>query len=854
MHLSVFVGLVEESNAECLTPPAGGKLVFKAAEAATFGTASEGATNHQESKMCSSSEEKAVPAAPNPQLSDSPAADTESVRSVLDSEDVVCTHSENRLEEKCMDLCRECNQEAAEVEESVPFLQEERTVSNSFPKTEEMNVSEDSAAKAQTSEAALETSPYSEQHPSGNLQYSCNIIEQQFAYDLPDDKDGEHDAAEGDGELFIPQSNFTLVSEGEEAEGEMGEPTLVDATKPAGTTTEEEPVNSLGNTENQEHVTNSVSTVTSDQESQNISESLPYVPEPIKVAIAENLLDVIKDTRSKEFTSEVVEQSIHETIGKKVTRFQKAKAPLSTVPGVEDETSVHQVEYVSTPRTRTRGQLSRVSIPSAGAQQLLKADKSLLFGLSPRRSTRQTKAASETSGLQTEENAPDEQTPGVPVTPRRGRKPKRTNLEKVESSRSDGQTLSVSTQSIAVTPRRGLRRVKEIASEVSEEASEETFLAEGSITASTASKRTRGGKRLAGDQGTGQIDTDHKIKTAVSPSRSARKRKSINLQFTENIVKDQEVQPSDPLLLPTPTKRGRRRKMSSSEVSENSDLDLSKSSLPQTEFKLPVTPRRSARRGAQNLLAETESLSTQEGIHSGGKVEILDTPRRSTRRVPQNTKPEKTDTHEQTPVQPNEELSTPRTTTTVRTGRRGRKKQSILEESTGQEAFPQGPGGSPLLLEDINPSGPDETSRTLTDGITRTRSRRTATRQKLSVDELESFLFSPPLTKLTKKCKAGEADHPVQLEDLDPDLPSQFVFSPPLLRSRRKNVSGISRTVKEPSLLTSLAFRAGSVVSFLSSTVHLRLEDKDEEYEDEDVDEEEDSSGVTGELSSPSQV
>ncbi|KAF1436259.1 Protein ELYS, partial [Pygoscelis papua] len=82
------------------------------------------------------------------------------------------------------------------------------------------------------------------------------------------------------------------------------------------------------------------------------------------------------------------------------------------------------------------------------------------------------------------------------------------------------------------------------------------------------------------------------------------------------------------------------------------------------------------------------------------------------------------------------------------------------------------------------------------------RSRKTAMHQKLSVEENESFLFSPPLTKLTKKFKAGKADHPVQLKDLDPDLSSQFVFSPPLLRSRRKNVSSIFRIVKEPELPT----------------------------------------------------
>uniref|UniRef100_A0A8C3UY82 AT-hook containing transcription factor 1 n=1 Tax=Catharus ustulatus TaxID=91951 RepID=A0A8C3UY82_CATUS len=666
------------------------------------------------------------------------------VISILDSEDMVSTQSENHLEDKCVDLPGECNPEV-----------EENPVSSNPPKSEEINVIED------TSEPAPETSPYSELDPSSDLHYNYENIEQQFAYDLPDNKESECDAAEGDGDVFLSQSNFTLVLEGEEGEAEMGEPTSVDASKPDDTT-EEKPVIHLGNTERQEHVTNSVSTVTGDQESQNIAESLPYVPEPIKVAIAENLLDVIKDTRSKEFTSEVVEQSIHETIGKKVTRFQKAKAPLTPVlETVGEETSRHH--YGITPRTRTRGQRSRSpAVLSAGTQQLLKTDSPALLGLSPRRSTRRAKEASETPKLQTEENAQEEQIPVTPVTPRRGRKPKLSNLEKTESSHSDAQTLSDSTQ--PVTPRRGSRRAKEAASVLQERANEETPLAEGSIITSFTSRRTKGGKSSAGNPEAGKTDTDHKVKTAVSPSRNARKLKSINLEFTEETVKDQQVQLSDQLLLPVPRKRGRRRKISS-EVSENSDLDVSKSSLAQTEFKLPVTPRR-----------KPEPTSSQEDMHSGVKVEVLDTPKRRARKVPHEN-PEKVDTHEQTPAEPNEEPTTPRTT--VRTGRRGRKRRSMSEETS------QGPGGSPLLLEDINPLGHGQTSRTLTDRVTRTRSRRTAIQEKLSVEENEAFLFSPPLTKLTKKFE----DHPVQLKDLDPDLSSQFVFSPPLLRSRKKTVA-----------------------------------------------------------------
>uniref|UniRef100_A0A674H531 AT-hook containing transcription factor 1 n=1 Tax=Taeniopygia guttata TaxID=59729 RepID=A0A674H531_TAEGU len=617
------------------------------------------------------------------------------VISILDSEDMVST----RLEGKCVDLTEECNPEAAEAEE-VP-------VSYNPPKTEEINVIEDA------SEPAPETSPYSELDPSSDLHYSYENIEQQFACDLPDNKDSECDVAEGDGDLFLAQNNFTLVLEGEEGEAEMGDPTSVDASKLDDTTTEEKPVTNLGNTESQEHVTNSVSTVTGDQESQNIAESLPYVPEPIKVAIAENLLDVIKDTRSKEFASEVVEQSIHETIGKKVTRFQKAKAPLTPVlEAVGEETS--RPHYGTAPRTRTRGQMGRSpGILSAGTQQLLKTDSPALLGLSPRRSTRRTKESSETPRLQTEENAQEEQIPITPVTPRRGRKPKLSNLEKTESSHSDGQTLSDSTR--PVTPRRGLRRAKEAASELREEANEEMPLAEGNITASFDSKRTKGGKRSAGNPETGKTDTDHKVKTAVSPSRSARKLKSFNLQFTEDTVKDQQVQHSDQLVLPVPSKRGRRRKISSSEVSENSDLDVSKSSLPQTEFKLPVTPRRSARKAAQNLLADPESTSSQEDIHSGVKVEALDTPKRKTRKVPHEN-PEKVDTQEQTPAGPSEEPATPRTT--VRTGRRGRKRRAMSEETS------HGPAGKtdhPVKFQDLDP---DLSSR---------------------------FVFSPPLLRSKRK-------------------------------------------------------------------------------------------------------
>lgn len=59
--------------------------------------------------------------------------------SILDSEDVVSTHSENHPEGKHVDFPEERNLDEAE---DLPFVQEEMHVSNNLPKTEEIHVSE----------------------------------------------------------------------------------------------------------------------------------------------------------------------------------------------------------------------------------------------------------------------------------------------------------------------------------------------------------------------------------------------------------------------------------------------------------------------------------------------------------------------------------------------------------------------------------------------------------------------------------------------------------------------------------------------------------------------------------------
>ncbi|XP_075781028.1 protein ELYS [Pelodiscus sinensis] len=812
-ELEKQTGFLERTEIEYPTRLEEGMMVlnhlnaFKVAGISACLSASESVTTTEESKMPSLPEEKELPLTRSQTL-EAPEADSESVINILQGENIHSIHSENQLEEeRNKDLHEDQKTEEATIQENVLFLQEKTSTSENPPETREFNLIEDGTLNAQASEETTETPPFNEEYPSGTLklQYNFDAIKQQITCDLPDTKDRvECDAAEGDGELFMSESNFTLIlegEEGEECETEIGDPTTLDVSKPVSTKTDDKHTNHVGKIDNQENIMNSVPTVTSDQESQNIAEAFPYVPEPIKVAIAGNLLDVIKDTRSKEYASEIVEHSVHESIplSKKVTSSQKpTNTPLTTMQeGNVDNISVCEVGYVATPRRRRGRKRKNLNILSTEDQQLSKTSTPDLLGLCTlRRSARRTKETSEIhegSLLDSDGNSLDQQISQIPNTSRRGpRKTRGNHLETTDNVHSIEPTLQM-----ASTPRRGLRRTRESASVLSEQANEEIPLAEEAIKLPATSKRTaRGAKSSVGDQENSQLFIDQKIKMAVSPSKSGRKFKSVSLKLTENVISDQEKEAYEQQLLPVPPRRGRRKKTStSSEVSENGELEISKLSLDQMELKSSVLPRKYVRRKTLNLTAGTDSEEREK---------IPDTPkRRSTRVTP--AKVEKTCTEksalEKTPVQPIEMLATTRTST--KTGRRNRKRQlqSVSEESTEEEGLPRATDcNPPLLVADLTESRLGEMDRTLSvhgTRVTRTRSGKIGMYQKLSLEENESFFFSPPLTKLTKKSKADKTEHPVQLKDLDPELSSQFVFSPPLLRSRRKHVSSISRIVDE---------------------------------------------------------
>lgn len=433
--------------------------------------------------------------------------------------------------------------------------------------------------EVQVSETFVETLPNSEQYPSNSFQYQCNndVAEQQLTCELLDKDAGECSFSE-EQELFLPQDNFTLILEGDE-EAELGETTALPSfsVKSASPKSEGEHVN---NTEsnNQELIINSVSTVTSDQMSQNTDEVLPYVPEPIKMTIAENLLDIIKDTRNKEFSSEIVEESVQKSINKKL--LSSPQDPIQNTPETNKEIKINQAENIVTSSTDTTGQTA-VSLNDQLLPPQNKPD--ILVLPTPRRSTR----GKDTSGilenrLHSSKRKPQEKQPAHALPfPVRG-------LENIEECDleipTDVHPVAQECQA-NISTRRGVKKSKELVSE---------FPKQPTSAIKSAPKNTR-----VGDQEGNQFIIDHTIQMTVNP-KSARKLKTIAFKLAEDVISNQEAEIEEVKQSIT-RRRGRPRKHAIMELSAHRESE---------KLQLPSSVRRGRSRNA-SLLEAVCSESTQ---------------------------------------------------------------------------------------------------------------------------------------------------------------------------------------------------------------------------------------------------
>nr|XP_028580003.1 protein ELYS isoform X1 [Podarcis muralis]XP_028580004.1 protein ELYS isoform X1 [Podarcis muralis] len=557
----------------------------------------ESQTNVLESSMLPLLENNQLLDEATPQALEPLGTDAESVISIPDSEDIVSVHSKNELEER--EALDEDGSKEAESEENIAVLQE-KTPLNIEPASQEVNLVGDGTREVHISEAVVEALPYNELCPSSSLkyQYSSDAMAQQVTCELLKKDAGESNFTGGDGDLLVSQNNFTLLLEGDE-EAEIGDSSALH-TSPLKSANQLEGacVNTAGSN-NPEFITNTVSTVTSDQISQNTAEVLPYVPEPIQMAIAENLLDVIKDTRSKEFSSEVVDQSFHESISKKV--LTSPQAPLQNVTEISKDVKLSQVEDSVMSSTSTVEQMAQnVNDLLPDGQPLGQMDKpDLLLPPTPRRSARRAKETlniPESLPLASEQEPQEKQTTQVPAFP---------VLDTKETKECD---LEISTNVHPITQefqatiatRRGVRKPKELASELPKHPSEQL--------PSSRRRTPRSTRSLVGDQEGSQFIIDHTIQMMVNP-KSARKLKSIAFHLAENVISDQEVEPREEQLstkprrgrprkhgelkvmaqsetaagklpLPSPVRRGRHRKSSLPEAISEHDIQSSKPQLP----------------------------------------------------------------------------------------------------------------------------------------------------------------------------------------------------------------------------------------------------------------------------------
>lgn len=586
-----------------------------------------------------------------------------------------------------------------------------------------------------------------------------------------DEESAECDAAEVDGELFVAQSNFTLILEGEEGEVEASDSAAPNVLpKATNIATKEKPVCHV-EPHNQEHVTDLPSAVTGDQESHKV-ETLPYVPEPVKVAIAENLLDVIKDTRSKEATLVAAGEAVNEdravTVPKAAHSSRLTNSTLKTVKKTRAETiNTSQCDDMVSSGTLTRRQHAlRLNVTSEQEPSAV---------VTPKKKTRKIKETPESSERTCSDVkvAPENQlTAQSPPPPRRGKK---KDISQGTMASSGAVEPEPEPQG---TPER-LRMRTQPPQPAAEETPSKTKVKLSSVRKGTPPRRLK--KSVENGQ-SAEIANDLRGSEAARHDGAVAELRGANVEDPQGMEYKQDEHNNQQL--PLKRKRVREREVSVSSVTEEPKLDSSQLPL-QTGLDVPATPRKRGRpRKVVPLEADGATTGKEQISPQKKDVPVV---RRSTR----NTPARNVSTLEKSVLEPNKEAALGVTS-----------KRKPTEKSA--EGRSEGPAAAVSVLAD-GAAHPDSTDRqegllataALTSAWgTRTRSRRTMLLTDISEPKTEP-LFSPPVKVPKKKTKAENMEAAAQLKELVSDLSSQFVVSPPALRTRQKSISNTSKLLGE---------------------------------------------------------
>nr|XP_033792222.1 protein ELYS isoform X2 [Geotrypetes seraphini] len=724
----------------------------------------------QESAMSFCLEEKMIGKKVNTGTSLSTAADIELI-SIPDTEEITSTDSENRLEEENdRNLNKDQDFEVEMLEEKILSVVDQNGVSIGVAKSQELHVITENEHEMHLEAATLGTE-YEESHVSGTLklQHNFDSIEQHFTCCLADTKDTLECEMDDDRDLLDPPNNFTLTLEEDKGETEQAEIAAINIPTKVISEVTEESLNYVENIENLENIKNSLSFVDNTQEHKNIVDTLPYVPEPIKVAIAENLLDVIKDTRSKDFTVEMVEQSVNESIHLKSrckkSSYNSLKTPLKiTTRSNSDDMNVSHVDEWLNSVHSLREKSAKNQDDHSTEILLTKENKQEQVGLStPRRSTRRIKGMIEeiqASSPLSREKTKDHPISQILISTKRG---SRTTSESISETLEKPQSSIEESQ--ITTSKRGSKKTETLV--LPEELPQTKLLG-------TPKKGIRELKNLLDIQESNHL-VMKRVQIASTPRSHRKKSKDVTVENYESVSSN--VQEQD---IPVVLRRGRSGAMEMlKKEHESSKLLL---------HQVPTTPRRSSRRGVLNEAGVKDSTIKQE--------HTISTPKKRSRRlnvskidITESAKPILDETMEQ----PTEEFTVTRPSRrklTKMNENQSRKSTlpSVTEETTLEERLHKSPESKERLYN-TNSILFDECRESLTN----TRITRTRSSSVLQHFTEKSFTFSPPSTRLKKK-KSKEP--PAEIKALESDVSSQFYFSSPATRTRRKHASSLSEIGK----------------------------------------------------------
>ncbi|MEE6475466.1 hypothetical protein FKM82_010755 [Ascaphus truei] len=725
------------------------------------------------------------------QASESSVTDAESVISIDDSDDIVSTHSDNQIEEAPEE---ELNGDV-EVEilaEKVLLVEEELASTTTLAHCLEVQIIEEKEVDMHVAEPEPEMVNYQELTPAGTVELDCNIenIIHHYSCEFTDVRDSvESEIDEVEEEHFISQNNFTLILEGDAGEEEVEEleQDNIDQPEPAALDSPEaycaiidENVDNYKSAMNHEELAaKSVSPVCCDPDTK-IMETFPYVPEPIKVAIAENLLDVINDNVNKEFTAEINSDSLYEN--EPVSNSRAAsKTPMkrATQTNAEDVDIDSVAELVTPPKKPDEQKISDPSVIPV----LPNVDKSALRRpLTPRRSVRKASKLLEISYVDSEE-------PPLPTTLRRSsRKAKENNTEDLKNALS-----TVQDEGLSVSTRRITRKVKNAAFENPERTQMEETLVEETLAKqpSTPTRARRGKESTSREQENNEGYVDQKFAMPLTPTRTTRSSRNLTLEL-ENVTLSQHEEANENEHQILTLTRGRRGKRVVNELVKHFELNSSQPAN-KADIDAPLSPKRASRRWTMD---RSEYKTIEENLKA--PEQTLDTPRKRYRRTIAN----KTDTEEPADVSAGnfEELAVPRSSTrrthTSIIVNQSRKGKLLPAPDESLEERLQLPKSQDRLhhTEAAKVYGEQQSTR-----VTRTRSSNVSSFPDVSALGNESFVFSIPTTKL-KKAKADQVTLPVLPVQLEPDMSSLFVFSPAATRTRRTTRSSAPEMLKAKDL------------------------------------------------------